>query len=169
MLDHVYTGKLALLAVAAISFGALAAALVAQYVFGMEPCVLCVYQRWPFLIAGLIGLVGFVFANARIRAMLLLACALTFLVNTAIAIFHVGVEQKWWRGTQACHVPDLSSVSSTEEFMAMLEAASVTPCDVIPWSVYGVSMAGMNVILCALMAVFCMASAIYVVRKANGF
>ena len=48
ILDRSGTAPLVILAASA---GALASAFVAQYVFGLEPCVLCIYQRWPFAIA----------------------------------------------------------------------------------------------------------------------
>ena len=38
------------------------------------------------------------------RAALALA-GLTFLAGAAIAFFHVGVEQHWWRGMAGCHAP----------------------------------------------------------------
>ena len=34
---------------------ALGAALLAQYVFDLAPCQLCVYQRWAYVAAGLAG------------------------------------------------------------------------------------------------------------------
>ncbi len=42
-----------------ISFTALAAAFIAEGFLGLEPCILCIYQRYPFafgLLAGVIGL-----------------------------------------------------------------------------------------------------------------
>ena len=44
--------------VAALSFGALAIALVAQYVFDMQPCPWCVLQRFIFVVIGVLALVG---------------------------------------------------------------------------------------------------------------
>lgn len=162
------TGVLPLAAVLFVCVFSLAAALVAQYVFGLAPCILCIYQRWPFVVVGLLAMLGLFLRPMRSRAGVLFLSAIAFAVNCGIAIFHVGVEQKWWKGTDACHLPDLSQATSTEEFMAMLEAAPTTPCDQIPWEFMGLSMAGMNVILCFAMAIFCLGASVFLVRKANG-
>lgn len=166
ILDGFRAGGLPLLAIAVISALSLIAALIAQYVFGLHPCVLCIYQRWPFAIVIALALIGLV-VQRQVPALLL--AALTLFANMGIAFFHVGVEQKWWKGTDACHIPDISSANTVEEYMAFLDAASVTPCDAVAWSFYGLSMAGMNVILCFALGVFSLLSALYVVRKSNGF
>jgi disulfide bond formation protein DsbB len=44
--------------VAVVSFGAVAAALVSQYAFAMEPCPWCVLQRLIFLAIGVCALLG---------------------------------------------------------------------------------------------------------------
>ena len=52
-------GALALAALASAT--ALAAAFIGQYGLELQPCVLCVYQRWPYVItiAALFGLFAF--------------------------------------------------------------------------------------------------------------
>ena len=55
-----------LVGVALLAFGAVAAALVAQYQFDMQPCVWCVLQRLIYLVVGVLALVGAFFDN-RVR------------------------------------------------------------------------------------------------------
>lgn len=43
--------------IALFSFTALAMAFTAEYVFDLKPCILCIYQRIPFAVAFLLGLV----------------------------------------------------------------------------------------------------------------
>ena len=47
-------GRLILLAILAASMGALGMAYVAEVVFGLEPCILCLYQRVPYAITGVL-------------------------------------------------------------------------------------------------------------------
>lgn len=47
-----------LLAMAAVSLGAVLSALVSQYVFGMLPCPWCILQRLIFVVIGIVCLVG---------------------------------------------------------------------------------------------------------------
>ncbi len=46
------------LAILAASVAALGAAYIAEYAFGLEPCILCLYQRLPFVATGLLALAG---------------------------------------------------------------------------------------------------------------
>src|ERR1700694_4652900 len=50
--------------VAIAAFGAVAAALVSQHVFGMQPCAWCVLQRLIFLAIGAFALLGLAWRGA---------------------------------------------------------------------------------------------------------
>jgi len=124
---------------------ALGGALTAQFGFGLHPCVLCLYQRGPFVVgAALSALALLPKVSHRQRLALLGLCALAFAVNTGIASFHVGVEQHWWEGTKEC-VPTAPVPTTPAEMMAALSAPPPARCDQIPWSLFGISMAGFNV------------------------
>tara|TARA_R110002124_G_scaffold64985_2_gene177866 strand:- start:687681 stop:688166 length:486 start_codon:yes stop_codon:yes gene_type:complete len=148
----------AFLALIAFSIFALAGALVAQYVFGLAPCPLCVYQRIPYFLAIFIGLLG-VYSYRTQRMKLAYATmgvlGLTFLVNSVLAAFHSGVERKWWRGFEGCSTPDMSG--SMSDVLARIQAAPIARCDVIPWAdpILGLSMANYNVAVCFCAALFC--------------
>ncbi len=53
-----------LLAIAALGFGAVGAALVTQHSFGMEPCPWCVLQRLIFVVIGIVALLGLAWRTA---------------------------------------------------------------------------------------------------------
>ncbi len=132
------------LGLAALAAASLASVFIGQYFFGLHPCHLCLIQRWPFAIVIAAGLVGFVAANLSLLA--IGASALAFLTNAGIAVYHSGIERKWWTGLEGCSAPDLTG--SIEELMARIETAAVTRCDEIPWSFLGLSLANYNVLLC---------------------
>ena len=143
--------------IALVSFGALATALVAQYGFDLQPCVLCVYQRVPYAAALALGLLGLLVTRPPgLPRLLVLGAGLAFLAGAGIAGFHVGVEQKWWAGTASCATPVIDLNLSMEELQRQLdEASSFAACDEVPWSLFGISMAGYNFLLSlALAAVF---------------
>ncbi len=152
--------------VAAVSAGALAAALTAQFVFGLAPCVLCIYQRYPYVIALVLGLAGIAMARrAGVQRLVLLGAGLAFLVGAGIAVFHDGVEQQWWRGTSGCHAPAGNLDMSLEELTQQLrDGARFVPCDEIPWSLFGISMAGYNALASALLAAAAFAAAFKIER-----
>ena len=67
-----------LLAAALLSLGAVAAALVSQHVFGMQPCPWCVLQRVIFVAIGAAALVAWLLRwrwTRRVGALLVLALA----------------------------------------------------------------------------------------------
>jgi disulfide bond formation protein DsbB len=145
---------LAPVAVLAVCLAALAAALIAQFVFGLQPCILCLYQRGPYVVAALLAAFTLPPSTPPRRRQLLLAlCVLAFLVNVGIAAFHVGVEQHWWAGTDACTDSD-ALPGSPAEMLARLQGPPPVRCDQVAWSLFGISMAGYNVVLSLALAGF---------------
>lgn len=156
MLTHTLTRpRIAPAAIALVSLGALAAALIAQYGFDLKPCVLCVYQRIPYVIALTLGIMGFFLARrTRMEWLFVLGAGVTFLAGAGIAAFHVGVEQHWWAGTSSCTAQELGMNLSLEELQRQLEQAKAfVTCDDIPWSLFGISMAGYNLLASLVLSV----------------
>jgi len=133
--------------IVAVSLGALAAALVSQYWGGLQPCVLCYYQRYAYVVAAGFGLLG-VIAGPRtdLRRAAVALAGLAFLTGGAIAAFHVGVEQLWWRGTSECHAPVFDPNASIADLRQQLLETTFVPCDEVQWSLFGISMPGYNVL-----------------------
>lgn len=150
--------KALLIALLAAS-AALAFAFISQYVFDLWPCVLCIYQRWPYAAVIFLALAGMAFGKCVGTAPFLFLCALAFLATAVIGGYHVGVEQGWWEGTAEC-VGDAGAASSIDDLKARLMAAPLVRCDEVAWSLFGVSMAGYNVIFALVMAVFCLTTAL---------
>lgn len=133
------------LAVVLACVAALGGALVAQYGFGLQPCELCLIQRVPFVLAGLVALISLRWPH-RIPSpkQWLAVVALIFAVNSAIAFYHVGVEQKWWASVCASSAPQKVSVA---DFAAALSKPANTPrCDQPAWEWHGITMAALNIV-----------------------
>ncbi len=143
-MDH---PRLVPLLILLISLAALATAYASEFWGGLKPCVLCIYQRYAYGAAGALGLTGLALgARPDPRRLLTALAGLAFLAGAAIAFFHVGVELHWWRGTAACHAPQFDPSLSIEELREQLLATDFVPCDQVPWSLFGLSMAGYNVL-----------------------
>lgn len=139
--------------VVGVSLTALAVAYASQVWGGLEPCVLCIYQRYAYAAAVAFGLAALMLGGRpeRRRPFLVLA-GLAFVGGAGIAAFHVGVEQLWWRGTDGCHAPALDLSLSKEALRDQLLNSDFVACDQIPWSFLGLSIAGYNVILSLVLA-----------------
>jgi disulfide bond formation protein DsbB len=123
----------------------LGGALAFQYIGGLYPCEMCMWQRWA-LVSGLtLALLGW--ALGQPRAVLGLA-ALAVLSGAGIAAFHVGVEQHWWQGITTCAAAPMTG--STADVMSQIMAQPLVRCDAIAWSLFGVSMAGWNVLVSSM-------------------
>ncbi len=152
-----------------VSVFSLAAALTAEYAFGLLPCVLCVYQRVPFVITAILGAIAFAlsFRQPGKAAVLIALSGAAFLANSLIAFYHTGVELHWWTSSiEGCSSPSLAG--GTAEILARIEAAPVVYCDVIPWAdpVFGLSMANYNAMMCLGLAIGC-AFCFYLIRNKN--
>lgn len=144
-----------------VSIFALIGALTAQYGFDLRPCILCLIQRGPFVLAICLGLLAYFWERARLT--LIALSGVTFLINSGIAFFHSGVERKWWVGLTGCTTPDMSG--SIEELMKRIEETDVVRCDEIPWSFLGLSMANYNVFFCLGLGVLCLGYALYTIKN----
>lgn len=134
--------RLTLLA-AAGSSALLFAALAFQFIGGLAPCALCIWQRWPHLLAVAAGLI----AIRLPQAWVLLCGAAGAATSGSIGMFHVGVEQGWWKGLASCSgALDLRALSPELALEAIMAAAPVA-CDQVAWQMLDLSMAGWNALL----------------------
>jgi len=153
----------------ALASGAvLAGALAAQHLGGIEPCSLCLYQRWPHAAAVVLALAALPAPpGGRVRAALLGLAGIALLAGAGIAAYHVGVEQHWWAGTAACGSAAPAGSGSVADLRAQLWEQPAVPCDVVPWSLFGLSLAGFNALLSLALAGFALTAAVRAPRHAR--
>jgi disulfide bond formation protein DsbB len=138
---------LTLLALAG-SAGLLLGALWFQYFRDLAPCTLCYWQRYGHVGALVFGAL----ALALPWRVFLGLGALSAASSAAVAMFHTGVERKWWEGLKSCSAPSLEGLTPGQAVDAIMSAPLV-PCDQIPWAMFGLSMANYNVVASAVIAV----------------
>jgi disulfide bond formation protein DsbB len=136
------------------SLGLLLGAFAFQYIGGLAPCELCIWQRWPHAVAILIGIVALT-TGKRILGYL---GALAVLFGSGVALYHVGIEQKWWLGPTTCTSGSTEGLT-TEQLLDQIMAAPLIRCDEIAWEMLNISMAGWNgLISVALAAIWILAA-----------
>ena len=139
-LRHILPVNRALLICAAMSGGLLVAAFLFEYVGGLAPCRMCIWQRWAHVAVIGAAAAGLLVLPART------ALVLTFLAAVAsagIAGYHAGVEWQLWDGPSGC-TAGLGTSASAADLVDQLLATPVVRCDDVPWSLFGLSMAGWN-------------------------
>jgi len=129
-------------------------ALVSQFGFGLHPCEMCYWQRWPHQAAIILALLALLLRgnDGVMRAFTLLA-ALAIAISGGIGVFHAGVEYGWWEGLTTC-----SSTSSGPVTLDSIMNAPIVRCDVPQWTLGPLSLAGLN-------AIFSFGAAALIVRS----
>ena len=124
-----------------LSFFSLAAALYIEYVLGIKPCILCIYQRIPYAIALLISVCAFFINNKKI---LLVILALTFILSALISGYHVSIEKGFIEPIFSCTSDNINALEK-EEILKSLD--NIQPnCKDVDFSLFGISLATLNLI-----------------------
>jgi disulfide bond formation protein DsbB len=152
-LDRLPAASTVSLALALIAALLLATVLALQYLAGLAPCPLCVWQRYPHLAVVVLGLIGW---RWQARAMLGLI-ALVLLGGAGLGAYHVGVEQGWIALPAGCAAGQ--GASSVEELRQML-AEAPPACDQVSFTFAGLSLAGWNLLGSLALAGFATAAAL---------
>jgi disulfide bond formation protein DsbB len=154
-------GGLVLLTAAAV----ILAALGFEHIGGYEPCPLCLQQRYayyggiPALAAGLLLLRT---GRATAAAAILLLVAVAFAVNAGLGIYQAGAEWKFWDPPATCATPaELPTFDIKQLNLDRVPAG----CGVASWRFLGLSFAGWNAVVSALLA----AGAVMTALKATPF
>ena len=141
-------GAWALLLAAASILGALGF----QHIGGIQPCELCLEQRYAYY-AGVpllfIALVLLSSGQRRLATLLFVLVALAFVANAALGVYHAGVEWHFWPGPAACTGAQPIS-TSVGGLLNSLPSTSVVRCDDAAWRLAGISLAGWNVVVSLL-------------------
>jgi disulfide bond formation protein DsbB len=126
-----------------------------QYGLGLNPCPLCLEQRYAYYFAVPLAVMAALGDQAGASRKVLLAAlvviAAGMLWNTGLGIYHSGVEWRWWPGPQECSgsAGDFGSASTLEE---RLQSVRVVRCDEAAWRFLGLSLAGYNALISLVLA-----------------
>ena len=140
------------LAAALGSIALLGGAYYFEHVVGLVPCDMCLWQRYPHMLAILAGLLTIpLLVEPKVALVFALVAVMALFVTSGLGVYHTGVELHWWQGPQSCagRVP---AGLTTEELKQYLMNARMVRCDEVPWKMWNISMAGWNAILSGTLA-----------------
>ncbi len=118
-----------------------------QYFADLQPCRMCIWQRWPFAALIVLGLAG---AFWKPRLALGLSVPL-LLLSAGLAGYHVAVEQGWLALPAGCAAG--GEATTVEELKALLAEAPPS-CDQVGFTLLGLSLAGWNLVASLALAGF---------------
>ena len=117
---------------------ALGGAYVSEYGFGLFPCEMCWWQRYPHFAALGLAIAAFFLKPPQVWTAL---AGLAVLTSGLIGGYHAGVEYGWGEGITACttRAPGVDVLD--------INAAPLIRCDIAPWTLWGISIAGFNFLI----------------------
>ncbi len=154
----------AALVLAGVSFAALAGAWIFQFA-GYAPCSLCLEERIPYYAAVPGGLLAAYLARSapRVAAFIVAAIALAFLYNAGLSIYHAGAEWHFWPGPDTC--TGNGDILQPKSLSKALQHNNIVRCDEAAIRIFGVSLAGYNVLISGALAMLGGLAAWQSVRK----
>ena len=144
------TNNIFLIVIFAVISLTITSALIIQYWLGHEPCKLCLYQRIPYFLA--ILLIIKIFFFKKYEKITLLILTLIFVISTALAFYHFGIEQGFFNESLACTAQDLSKTLSKEQLLEQIKQNNIS-CKDISFKILGVSLAAINTIFSLILSV----------------
>jgi disulfide bond formation protein DsbB len=144
----------AAVAITAVGVATILGAYFFQYVMKLAPCPLCLEQRIPYYIAIPLALVvAWIAGKGAPKPLIMLGLLLLViiaLVSAGLGTYHAGIEWKWWIGPTEC-TGDMTKFN-TGDLLSQIETTSVVRCDQAAWRLFGLSLAGYNVLISLLLA-----------------
>jgi disulfide bond formation protein DsbB len=143
----------AALIVALVGAATIAGAWFFELVLKLRPCPLCLEQRVPYYIAIPLALIVAFAAWRRAPRLAvvggLIALAALMLWGTYLGVFHAGVEWKLWAGPAECS--GAAQFGPAGGLLDRLQNVVVVRCDEAPWRFLGISLAGYNAVISAVL------------------
>lgn len=123
----------------------------------LMPCELCLKQRDVYWAAMAVAAAGFLWRlvaheRAPIRWINALI-AVVFALEAGVAIYHTGVEWKFWPGPLSCSGGATRVSAAALERLLSGAKMSVPQCDKPAWVFLGLSMAGWNALAALILTV----------------
>jgi disulfide bond formation protein DsbB len=113
---------------------------------GYEPCHLCLLQRWPHYAVIAIAAISLLAFQPGLQGSILKLLGVLMIGSAIFGAYHAGVEWKFWAGPSTCTgtgglstgLPDLTK--------------PVVMCDDAALRIFGISLAGWNAMISAVLA-----------------
>ena len=125
----------------------LLSAFVIEFIFGYQPCNLCIIERFPYMIAITIILLTYIFKKNIIFYDILLV--LVFLFSILISIYHFGIEQGMIEESMVCKSKSLDLITK-EDILNSLQDLRIS-CKDVAFRIFGLSLTTYNIIISIIM------------------
>jgi len=131
-------------------------ALYIEYVLEYKPCKLCLYQRIPYVIAIFISFIGYnYFKNDKILILIIVIFSVSFFISG----YHYGIENNFFEEFSGCTAKSLGTTDKQEILKSLND--NITSCKDVNFKLFGISLAGINLLLSLLIVAYSIRTLIY--------
>ncbi len=130
----------------------ISSALIAEYIFHILPCQMCLNQRYPYYFIISIFIVCYFIKKAS-SIWLYILTELAVIYGLFYSVWHVGIEQNLLTGPSSCS-RKLEVVNSVSDLKEQILNQTIINCNEISWSIFGLSAATLNSLLLFLLLLF---------------
>ena len=128
----------------AISLISIISAYFIEYILGHKPCNLCLIERIPYGLSIILIIINYIFKiNEKFLILLLF---LIFFFSFFISIYHLGIEQEFFKESAVCGLKELSGSVSKEEILKQLNEITVS-CKDVTFKIFGLSLTSINILI----------------------
>ena len=125
-----------------ISLLAIGSALIAEHLFDLVPCKMCLKQRYPYYVIIIIVILFYTVRKTQSIWLYMLSHT-AILYGLFYSVWHVGIEQKVLSGPISCS-GILDKTNSIESLKQQIENQPIINCSDIAWTIMGLSAATIN-------------------------
>ena len=133
-----------------ISIFALGSAYFIEYILDHQPCNLCLIERLPYFLAIIIIFLGL--SLNRFEKFTFISLGLIFASASILSLYHVGIEQGFFKESLVCISNDEINSLDKENLMKELQK-KVVSCKDVQFTLLGLSLATINTIISFILSV----------------
>ena len=140
-----------------ISLISIISALYVEYILQFQPCMLCIYQRLPYLGAIIVSFIGFNYSN---NDQILIVTIMIFTLSAILSGYHFGIENSIFDELSAC-TNGSSDILNKSKLLESLNKTLPVNCKDATFKILGISLAAINTILSILIVIFSIRTLVY--------
>tara|TARA_B100000945_G_C20322622_1_gene568437 strand:- start:19 stop:504 length:486 start_codon:yes stop_codon:yes gene_type:complete len=120
-----------------------------EFILNQKPCILCMYQRIPYIVAIFISFLGFASEN-KFRWLFLMF--LTFVFSSFLSGYHFGIENNIFSEFSGCTNKNIDLLDKTK-IMETLNYI-IPSCKEVKFRIFGLSLATINLFISLIIALY---------------
>ena len=122
-----------------------------EYILGHQPCNLCLIERIPYGLSVFLIIFNYIFKKEDKFIILLLV--LLFIFSSLISVYHLGIEQGFFKESAICGVKGATEIISKEELLKELQLITIS-CKDVTFRIFGFSLTTINMIISLFILIF---------------